>query len=207
MQTQELIPAAAFAATVRRAADAHAREMVAQGYWKDVSAGGAYSHAGGAIGWALGQPCGGNAFTKVLLMRLAAESDEATGLTSMTLDEMADGMALSPRATIRAVKAALNVLKRLGLVREVGPGVYAFGAVNASVLKEISVGARGKITLFLPQKVRLAVLERDGHKCRECGAVDDLQVDHIRSRAKGGCHDLNNLQVLCGPCNQAKGAL
>ncbi len=38
-----------------------------------------------------------------------------------------------------------------------------------------------------------------------CGAADDLTVDHIVPRWAGGTKDLSNLQVLCRPCNSAKG--
>lgn len=32
-----------------------------------------------------------------------------------------------------------------------------------------------------------------------------LEVDHVVPISKGGTNDLDNLQTLCEPCNQAKG--
>lgn len=43
-------------------------------------------------------------------------------------------------------------------------------------------------------------------KCAMCGSADDLEVDHVWPRSLGGNSEPENLQVLCKPCNQKKGA-
>jgi 5-methylcytosine-specific restriction endonuclease McrA len=58
----------------------------------------------------------------------------------------------------------------------------------------------------VPRDVRRAVFERDGGRCVECGASFDLQYDHVIPLALGGANTAANLQILCAPCNQAKGA-
>jgi 5-methylcytosine-specific restriction enzyme A len=61
----------------------------------------------------------------------------------------------------------------------------------------------------IPPKVRARVLERDGYKCRRCGAGPEdgpLEVDHITPVAEGGSADESNLQTLCRKCNKGKGA-
>jgi hypothetical protein len=58
----------------------------------------------------------------------------------------------------------------------------------------------------VPRELRRAVFERDGGRCVECGARFDLQYDHVIPLALGGASTLENLQILCAPCNASKGA-
>jgi hypothetical protein len=58
----------------------------------------------------------------------------------------------------------------------------------------------------LPRDLRLAVWRRDGGRCRDCGTDFDLQYDHVIPVALGGATSVENLQLLCGDCNRAKGA-
>ena len=46
---------------------------------------------------------------------------------------------------------------------------------------------------------------RDEPRCRQCGAEEHLQVDHILNIARGGAlYDRENLQTLCKPCHDKK---
>lgn len=58
----------------------------------------------------------------------------------------------------------------------------------------------------IPVAVRAAVMNRDGYACVECGATEDLSLDHIFPYSRGGQDTVENLRVLCKPCNSAKGA-
>jgi hypothetical protein len=58
----------------------------------------------------------------------------------------------------------------------------------------------------VPREVKLAVFERDGGRCVECGSGFELQYDHVIPFALGGASTVENLQILCGDCNRAKGA-
>jgi 5-methylcytosine-specific restriction endonuclease McrA len=58
----------------------------------------------------------------------------------------------------------------------------------------------------IPRDVRLAVFERDGGCCVECGSGFEIQYDHVIPVALGGAGTVENLQILCAPCNRAKGA-
>lgn len=44
-----------------------------------------------------------------------------------------------------------------------------------------------------------------GDYCQYCGAIENLEADHIWPRSMGGPFELWNMQVLCAPCNRRKG--
>lgn len=49
------------------------------------------------------------------------------------------------------------------------------------------------------------VIHRDGLRCAGCGATGcTLELDHRIPHAEGGTDALANLQLLCGPCHEAK---
>jgi 5-methylcytosine-specific restriction endonuclease McrA len=48
---------------------------------------------------------------------------------------------------------------------------------------------------------------RDGYMCVYCGSSENLTVDHIRPKSKGGGDTADNLVTACRPCNQAKGSM
>jgi 5-methylcytosine-specific restriction endonuclease McrA len=58
----------------------------------------------------------------------------------------------------------------------------------------------------IPRAVRRAVFERDGGRCVECGSRFEIQYDHVIPLALGGAGTVENVQILCAPCNQSKGA-
>jgi 5-methylcytosine-specific restriction endonuclease McrA len=58
----------------------------------------------------------------------------------------------------------------------------------------------------IPRAVRLAVFERDGGRCVECGSGFEIQYDHVIPLALGGAGTVENVQILCAPCNRSKGA-
>jgi 5-methylcytosine-specific restriction endonuclease McrA len=48
---------------------------------------------------------------------------------------------------------------------------------------------------------------RDNHQCIYCGSTEELTIDHIRPRCRGGETTASNCVTACRPCNQAKGSL
>lgn len=67
-------------------------------------------------------------------------------------------------------------------------------------------GEQGARRRPVAREVRQAVFARDGGCCVECGSRFDLQYDHVIPVALGGAGTVENVQLLCAPCNQAKGA-
>lgn len=57
----------------------------------------------------------------------------------------------------------------------------------------------------IPPRVRRAVMERDGHRCRGagCRSARFLSVHHLTPRAAGGSNDPENLITLCSACHRA----
>ena len=57
------------------------------------------------------------------------------------------------------------------------------------------------------RRVRLHVLERDGHRCADCGRAGRFEVDHVKPLHHGGAAlDPDNLQALCRSCHFHKTA-
>ena len=85
---------------------------------------------------------------------------------------------------------------------------------NTSAIESIETITRhpresqaGGITIKRPvvqEALRNTIFKRDGNQCLECGATEDLQIDHIVSLSKGGMTVLTNLQTLCETCNKHK---
>jgi hypothetical protein len=58
---------------------------------------------------------------------------------------------------------------------------------------------------MIPTSVKLEVWKRDGGKCVECGATDELHFDHIVPYSKGGTSlTAENVQLLCARHNLRK---
>lgn len=57
------------------------------------------------------------------------------------------------------------------------------------------------------KQLRRKVFAKFGKQCMKCGCHSSLAVDHIKPRSTHPdlALDFDNLQVLCSPCNSAKG--
>lgn len=54
---------------------------------------------------------------------------------------------------------------------------------------------------------RRNILHRDGHSCQYCGYIgDDLTLDHVIPRSRGGGDTWENLVTACVTCNVKKGS-
>ena len=52
----------------------------------------------------------------------------------------------------------------------------------------------------------LALVERQGDECACCGDECALTIDHVIPLSKGGPNTIENVQGLCGGCNERKGS-
>jgi 5-methylcytosine-specific restriction endonuclease McrA len=53
---------------------------------------------------------------------------------------------------------------------------------------------------------RRNLFHRDGHRCQYCGSsADQLSIDHVVPRSRGGLDTWENVTTACLPCNVRKG--
>lgn len=71
-------------------------------------------------------------------------------------------------------------------VRKRYPDRHNIGKVSCGQLRQIFISAKGL--------------------CVSCGSPDAISFDHIVPLSAGGFNVRQNLQLMCVPCNQAKGA-
>jgi len=75
------------------------------------------------------------------------------------------------------------------------------GNFASSRIELVGRGTKGK---QISGEYRRQILERDGYQCQSCGKVlpaDQLEVHHIKSRAKRGKNFSTNLVTLCFDCH------
>jgi 5-methylcytosine-specific restriction endonuclease McrA len=60
---------------------------------------------------------------------------------------------------------------------------------------------RVKLTPEEYEKLKKAVMVRDGYRCRLCLSMLNLSVDHIVKRSQGGGDTMENLRTLCWICH------
>ncbi len=72
---------------------------------------------------------------------------------------------------------------------------------------------RHKTSRSVSWRMKFLVMQRDGFKCRFCGAAPTLKpgtvlvIDHMKPWESGGETVIENLQTLCEPCNGGKSNL
>jgi 5-methylcytosine-specific restriction endonuclease McrA len=52
---------------------------------------------------------------------------------------------------------------------------------------------------------RQAIFRRDNHTCQYCGSKQNLTLDHVHPRSRGGKDTWENLVTACVTCNNRKG--
>ena len=65
--------------------------------------------------------------------------------------------------------------------------------------KYVSIPYRGVVL------TRQNVFKRDGYKCQYCGSMENLTLDHVFPKSRGGASSWDNLVTACKGCNSKKG--
>ena len=55
------------------------------------------------------------------------------------------------------------------------------------------------------RKWRQSIKEKWNYECAYCGSEENLTLDHITPRSKGGSEKVTNILCACHSCNQSKG--
>jgi hypothetical protein len=118
--------------------------------------------------------------------------------TAGFISEGAVGYFCRPASRRIAKRDAMRLVDA-GLIEITEGGYYVPAAEEWQVIR---VGKRDRI----PDFVRERVYKRDGYRCVECGADEDLTLDHVIPWSRNGSDKEDNLRTLCGSCNSTKGA-
>lgn len=54
-------------------------------------------------------------------------------------------------------------------------------------------------------KLRKYIFKKYNNQCAYCGSKDNLEIEHIVSKSKGGTNSVKNLTLSCRKCNELKG--
>ncbi len=85
--------------------------------------------------------------------------------------------------------------------------LVAVECVASDEVSEDEQASESKRSRIIPTHIKLQVWKRDGGKCVECGATDELHFDHIVPFSKGGTSlKADNIQILCARHNLEKSA-
>jgi hypothetical protein len=70
--------------------------------------------------------------------------------------------------------------------------------------KEIKVPSKSRKRSPMSRRKIIDVMLKSDGKCVNCGSRSELQIDHIIPHSRGGSDKIENLQMLCKPCNLDK---
>jgi 5-methylcytosine-specific restriction protein A len=99
-----------------------------------------------------------------------------------------------------------NGITAIGFTFQETSGEWLFGPLTSILaVKAYGDHQEAKRAQGIPD-IRWQVWERDNFTCRKCGSRQNLTVDHIVPKSKGGSDRLSNYQTLCAKCNTSKGA-
>jgi hypothetical protein len=109
-----------------------------------------------------------------------------------------------PLRIISAKKALTLITKGVALVelptsKMIYPGIYLPSVIRLRTYRHVPIR--------MQVASRKNIYIRDGHRCMYCGrsfAGQELTLDHVIPRSKGGANSWDNLVAACTKCNHRK---
>jgi 5-methylcytosine-specific restriction endonuclease McrA len=86
---------------------------------------------------------------------------------------------------------------------DVQPAQFVSAAHYGAWMRGQPMRAAGK-RRGIPARYRAIVFRHYGHRCHECGATADIQVEHVVPVVFGGSNQPGNMVPLCGVHNRAR---
>jgi predicted restriction endonuclease len=71
--------------------------------------------------------------------------------------------------------------------------------------KELLYNLEATSSAEAKRKWRQSIKEHWNYRCAYCGDTENLTLDHITPRSKGGTDRITNLVCACNSCNKSKG--
>lgn len=135
---------------------------------------------------------------KVLVLLWLVASDTTDG----AFDDDVEALAFRLRLPAKDVAQALKALLAAGFLLTID-GAAPEEEAGVPLSKQLAA-RNGFGSRHISDKTKRAVWERDGGKCCACASVLDIEYDHKHPVSKGGNSEIENVQLLCRPCNRKK---
>lgn len=110
-----------------------------------------------------------------------------------------------PLSITSSRKAFLLVYTDKAEVIDFGSGVLRSPTVSFNVPSIIRLKTRPKYSIYSKVELnRKNIFRRDNNQCQYCGSFENLTLDHIIPKSKGGSSSWDNLVTACNSCNNKK---
>ena len=117
-----------------------------------------------------------------------------------------DGIIIQPNTTVLVLNSSYEPLNITSWKRAVVLLLKQKAqALSHRVIRLLSYVKIPLSKIISHKPSRALIYKRDNNTCQYCGATNDLTIDHIIPKCRGGKDSWENLVVACGPCNTKKG--